>query len=164
MISNPESGAYNLLTNCLDVKENDSVLLVLEPTDELYDFDVGRVFQECLANLGARVTVVTPSLITDPAQFPATVARSMENCNHTLFLSRVGDYVRFIPLPGTGSRATGYALNLEMLEAPYATIDNLLMRELQLKLEHELMAAEKWQIQCPLGTCLLYTSPSPRDS
>ena len=154
MSINAKAGANNLLLNCLNVKAGDSVLLVLEPTEELYCHQVGAVFTECLNDLGANTTVVSPELISDPSDFPDAVATPMHNTDHTLFLSRVGDYVRFVSLPGSGSRATSYTLNVEMLAAPYATIDNRLLHQLQLKLEAELMDARHWQITCPLGTDL----------
>lgn len=150
----PTVGTYNLLKNCLNVKAGNSVLLVLEPTDDLYSHDVGAVIRQSLNELGALVTVVVPAVITDPADFPDSVAIPMESSDHTLFLSRVGDYVRFVALPGSGSRATSYTVNVEMLGAPYASIDNRLMQELQQKLQDELMRADEWQIQCPLGTDL----------
>lgn len=154
MLNNPKTGAYNLLQNCLNVQPNDSVLLVAEPTDEMYDFTVSTVVNECLSEIGARVTIVEPALIADPADFPESVATPMRSSDHTLFLSRIGDYVRFVPLPGSGSRATTYTLNTDMLGAPYATVDNRLMHKLQHRLEDELMNAEHWRIQCPLGTDL----------
>lgn len=154
MQSNPKGGAFNLLKNCLNVQTGDSVLLVLEPTDELYDANIATVIKGCLNDLGAIVTVVEPPLITDPSEFPDCVADPMQRCDHTLFLSRVGDYVRFVALPGSGSRATSYTLTTDMLGAPYATVDNRLMLKLQLRLEEELMRADQWRIQCALGTDL----------
>jgi hypothetical protein len=154
MPRNPKAGALNLLKNCLNVQPDDSVLLVLEPTDSLYDYDVVTIIRGCLSELNTRVTIVDPPLIADPADFPSSVADAMEHCDHTLFLSRIGDYVRFVPLPGTGSRATSYSFNADMLSAPYATVDNHLLRKLQLRLEDELMRADQWRIQCPLGTDL----------
>ncbi|OED41705.1 hypothetical protein AB833_09155 [Chromatiales bacterium (ex Bugula neritina AB1)] len=154
MTPDPKAGACNLLRNCLNVRDKESVLLVLEPTEDLYKFEVGAVIRECLREMDVRVTEVTPPLISDPSDFPDSVADPMRQCDHTVFLSRIGDYVRFVSLPGNGSRATSYTQNAAMLASPYATIDNRLMLELQLKLEDELMRAGEWKIQCPLGTDL----------
>ncbi len=151
-MSDPQSGALNLLKNCLGVRSGDSVLMVLEPTDELYDPEVGVLIRSCLDELRAVVTVVVAPMITEPADFPDCVAVPMARCDHTLFLSRVGDYVRFVALPGSGSRATSYTLTSEMLGAPYAAIDNRLLLQLQQRLEDELMRAKTWHIECPLGT------------
>ena len=78
----------------------------------------------------------------------------MRQSDHTLFLSRIGDYVRFVPLPGSGSRATAYTYDTHMLAAPFATVNHRLLHELQRKLESELMLARQWHITCPLGTDL----------
>lgn len=154
MSNNAKVGALNLLDNGLNVKAGDSVLLVLEPTDVLYDHEVSTIIRDCLDELEAHVTVLKPSIISDPADFPNCVADEMGRCDHTLFLSRVGDYLRFVPLPGNGSRATCYALDADMLGAPYATVNNHLMQQLRIRLEDELMRASLWRIQCPLGTDL----------
>lgn len=150
--NNPKAGAFNLLNNCLHVQAGDSVLLVLEPTTELYDEELGLVFQTCLEELGASTTVVVAAIINDPADFPVSVAEPMKDSDHTIFLSRVGDYVRFVPLPGSGSKVTCYTLTTDMLGSPYATVDYRLMQQLMLKLEDELMAAGEWRLQCLLGT------------
>jgi len=150
----PKTGALNLLKHSLNVQTNESVLLVLEPSDSFYDHDVVNTINDCLIALHAQVTTMIPELISDPVEFPNDVSDAMSKHDHTLFLSRVGDYVRFVELPGNGNRVTSYTLNIDMLGAPYATIDNRLMLKLQHKLEDELMNASHWQIQCPLGTDL----------
>jgi len=150
----PKNGALNLIKNCLNVQNDNSILLVLEPSDAFYDNNVVTLVQESLAQLHARVSKMYPQLISNPADFPEDVANAMKKHDHTLFLSRIGDYVRFTPLPGNSTPATSYARNIDMLGSPYATIDNSLMKTLQLKLEDELMSASRWHIQCPLGTDL----------
>lgn len=154
MPSNPKDGALNLLKNCLGVQKNDSILLVLEPTDAFYEPNVASVIQDCLIDLNARATVIESPLISEPANFPRDVADAMKTHDHTLFLSRNGDYVRFTPLSSNSIPATSYTLNIDMLGAPYATVNNRLMKKLQHKLEEELMSASDWRIQCPLGTDL----------
>ncbi len=154
MPHDPKAGAFNLLKNCLHIKEGASVLLVLEPDDSFYHSDVTEVFKNCLNELNTEVTTMAPQLISDPKNFPIRVADAMQNNDHTLFLSRIGDYIRFVPLPGNVTPATSYTLNPDMLGSPYATICNELMRTLQHRLEDELMRAKQWRIRCPLGTDL----------
>lgn len=154
MLNNPKAGAFNLLKNCLNVRSNNSVLLVLEPSDEFYDSKVADVLKECLSELNTRVTVMEPQLISDPADFPSNVSDAMNHHDHTLFLSRIGDYVRFTALPGNSIPATSYTLSTDMLGAPYATVDYRLIQTLKHRLEDELMHANHWQLECPLGTDL----------
>lgn len=154
MLNDPKAGAINLLKHCLNIQSTDSVLLVLEPDDVFYAHEVVATIRECLNEFNANVTVEKPKLISNPADFPEYLALAMNSHDHTLFLSRIGDYVRFVQLPGNGSRVTNYALNLEALGSAYATVNYRLMHKLQLRLEDELMNASQWQIQCPLGTDL----------
>ena len=172
-----QRGADNLLLDCLQLKPGESFLLVLEPDEALYQADVGKVMAERATAIGAKVEIITEPVIKNPDDFPASVANAMQRADHTLFLSRVGDYARFVKLPGEGTKTTSYTLDLEMLASPFASISHQLLATLRDKLEAELLAASEWNITCPLGTtisgkfiwssltggCLLYTSPSPRD-
>ena len=149
-----EAGADNLLLNCLNLKEGQSLLLVLEPDESLYRKIVGEVVERRAKFHGATIQVVTEAVITTPHEFPESISTPMQTADHTLFFSRVGDYVRFVELPGKGTKTSGYALDAEMLGSPYATLDHHLMTTLRDKLEQELMSAGKWRVRCPLGTDL----------
>ncbi len=149
-----QRGADNLLLRHMGLKAGDTCLLVLEPDESLYEKQVGTILASRSRALGANVTVVEEPLIADAAEFPSSVANLMRQVDHTLFLSRLGDYVRFVALPGDGTKTTSYTYNTDLLAAPYAQIPSNLMAMLRDKLEAELMAASNWHITCPLGTDL----------
>ncbi len=129
------------------------MLLVLEPEDKtIYDDEAGEIIQDRIKELGCSVKVVRPHLIKDPKDFPESVAIAMQQYDHTLFLSRIGDYARFTALPGIGSRTLCYARTAEMLASPLSGVCHQLMSTLLKKLESELMAAKIWRIDCELGT------------
>ncbi len=154
MQNEAKDGALNLLKNCLNVQNDDSILLVVEPSDTFYESGVAKLIKESLIQLRARITVMDPQLISDPNDFPEDVSDAMKEHDHTLFLSRIGDYVRFTPLSSDSTPTTSYTRDTKTLGAPYATVNNRLMNTLQLKLEDELMRATHWRIQCSLGTDL----------
>ncbi|MGB5708115.1 MAG: hypothetical protein WBM41_14945 [Arenicellales bacterium] len=148
-----EVGTDNLLLKCIRITGGESVLLILEPEAEtVYDHEAWKIIQDRIKNVGCSVEVMRPNLITDPKDFPESVATAMQQHDHTLFLSRIGDYSRFTPLPGIGSKTLCYARTAEMLASPFAAICHQLMSTLLEKLENELMAAEIWRINCDLGT------------
>lgn len=152
--SNPADGAENLLLQCLRVTQGESLLLVLEEDESLYSLEVGRIVEAKCHELGVKVTVLTEPLINHAADFPLSVANLMRTSDHTLFLSRLGDYVRFVELPGSGTKTTSYTFSAEQLDSPYAALSHTLLAQLRDKLERELLAASTWQISCPLGTDL----------
>lgn len=149
---NPESGALNLLVDCLGVKSGDIVVLVREQDNKLYQPVVADTMLNAAKQLGAKVTLYNEALISDSSDFPQSVADAMLRADHTIFLSRLGDYVRFLKLPGKGTKTTCYIYNEKQLASPYATLPNSLLISLRDQLEAELMAAGEWHITCPLGT------------
>jgi len=42
---------------------------------------------------------------------------AIEAAAHTIFLNRIGDQLRFAPLPGTGSKIMSYVLDMDFLAA-----------------------------------------------
>lgn len=150
----PLKGADNLLRQCLRVTSGQSLLLVLEENEELYAREVGHVVEAHARKLGADVTVLTEPLIQEASYFPASVASRMRTVDHTLFLSRLGDYVRFVELPGDCTKYTSYTFTTEQLASPYASVSHILLDQLRNKLEQELLTARTWRITCPLGTDL----------
>lgn len=149
---NPADGAINLLVNCLKVKADDKLLVVREPDETLYCSEVAETIAETARDLGAEISLFTEPVISNPADFPSSVSTAMQTADHTIFLSRLGDYVRFLKLPGNGSKTTCYIYTKDQLTSPYATLPHQLMATLRDRLESELLAADEWRITCPLGS------------
>ncbi len=150
---NPVLGADNLLRNCVDVRHGDKVLIVSEPENEThYDYELTQTITRHAISLGAIVTVIDAPIIKDPKDFPQHVVQQMSTVDHTLFLNRSADYVRFIKLNGACSKTICYALDVDMLESGFGAVHHELMTTLLRKLETELDNADYWQLTCPLGT------------
>ncbi len=148
-------GIRNLVDECMGVRPGDRVLLVLEPEGQLfYDADVSNAIEAYLTRQQAVVTQIRPTIISRPEDFPEDLARAMGGADHTLFLSRVGDYLRFTPMMGDGVVTINYARKMTLLDSPYAALSYTLMSQLHGRLEQELTSAKRWKIQCPLGTDL----------
>jgi len=149
------AGIRNLVDECMGVKPGDRVLLVLEPAGQLfYDVEVSSAIENYLIKKQAVVTQVRPTIISHPEDFPEDLAKAMGDVNHTLFLSRVGDYLRFTPMMGDGVVTINYARQMTVLDSPYAAVSYKLMSQLHGRLEQELLSAKRWNIQCSLGTDL----------
>ena len=148
-----QNGALNLLQNCVDIKTGDRVLLVEEPPDaHFYCPRLGNILAEQTAELGADVLRINGELMTTPLAFPLPVIEQINRADHAIFLHRIGDYSRFLPLPGSSSKTICYALDQEMLGSLFARLPHRLMSQLLARLENELLAAQNWRITCALGT------------
>ncbi len=148
-------GIDNLLLTCMQLKAGNSVLLVAEPEQEhMYSSTIGQRVATRITELGATVTIITHPLVKRVDDFTLELVATMRQVEHTLFLSRIGDYSRFIPFSGNSRKTQCYALNEAMFASHYAGACYQLMSKLHAKLEAELMAAQEWHISCPLGTNL----------
>ncbi len=150
---NPELGARNLLLSCVGMKPGDRVLIVAEdPQERHYDRQVPACVEKVARELGAAVSLIEAALPDKVGDLPDGLVEQMSRVDHTVFLSRLADHARFLPMPGTATKTICYALNETLLGSPYSTVPHALMSTLHRKLETELDQAEHWRITCPLGT------------
>ncbi len=149
------AGMQNLLHNCVDVKPGQRVLFVGEHADsDFFDYNVCELSAQHARSLGAQVNVVQAAPISGPEQFPAHIARAIENSDHTIFFSRIGDQMRFCPLPGNGTKTMCYTANEKYLNDEFATIPYGLFKEIHDRLVELIANATRYRISCPNGTRL----------
>ena len=153
LCSSTPDGVDNLLGTCIQMQAGDRVLLILEPEgSEFFEPGIDALITQRIRKYGGLLTTMKPDLITHPAEFPDAVSSAMGEADHTLFVSRLGDYVRFMPSMGNGSKTICYPHQLQLWHAPFARVCHRLMTKLLHRLESELTNASQWRITCPLGT------------
>ncbi len=148
-------GIDNLLLSCMQLQRGDRILIVDEPEQAgLYSATISQRIAARSVELGATVNIISHPLVQRSADFSLELVARMQGVEHTLFMSRIGDYARFMPFGGRCRKTQCYALDETMFASPYAGICYQLMHTLHARLEAALMAAEEWHISCPLGTDL----------
>lgn len=149
-------GALNLLVGCVGARAGQSLLIVREPDGEdFFEPGLADFLTSEAAGLGLAVTVREEPFDPEATALPSSLAEATTGVDHTLFLARLGDQLRFQAMP-PGSRATvSYVLDLEGLAscfgtAPYADF-------LALKRVFDALWAEASEIRitCRHGTDLL---------
>ena len=149
------AGAHNLLVNCAGVRAGQSVLLIVEPMGEGYYDDAMAGFIAVEASrLGAIPTVLEAPVSCDPDNPPAEVMSAIAAADHTIFLNRIGDQLRFRPLPGAGTKTMSYALDFDFLSASFSTTPFGLFFTVAQRLSERLSQVGGYRIRCPLGTDL----------
>ena len=167
MNSKELEGAKNLIHHCIGIKTGEDVLIVKEKAqDNYYDDSSSRIVEQELKNIGANTSTVVAPLVNGPEDVPDDINSMIEQSDHTIFFSRVGDQLRFSPFAGKGTRTMCYAFNSELLASEFCTLPHDLMSEILGKLEDKLSIASEWRITCPLGTnvggsCENNVTPSP---
>jgi hypothetical protein len=139
------------------------VLLIAEPESKRhYERALVAFVASCARDLGASVNVVTIEPDCGPEDVPASLLEAIEASAHTIFLNRVGDSLRFSPLPGRGSKTMCYALDLDFLGSDFAVSPYAVWEGIHARLLAQLDAATSYSIRCPLGTHLsMRTEGSP---
>ncbi len=149
------AGALNLLRNCVGVEPGDRVLIVGEEGKRaFFDLEVCDVVADVARDLGATAKVVVAPPTRGPAEFPTCLAAAMRQAEHTIFFARIGDQVRFSPLPSDGSKTMCYTHDTGYLGDAFARTDYRLFEEVLTRLMREIGTASACRITCPAGTDL----------
>lgn len=149
------AGVQNLLHNCVDIKPGQRVLFIGESSDsDFFDPNVCEQSAQHARKLGAMVDVVRAAPVSGPEMFPTDIAKAIESSDHTIFFSRLGDQMRFCPLPGEGSKTMCYTANERYLNDDFSTVPYGLFKEIHDRLVDVISSARRYQISCPNGTRL----------
>jgi hypothetical protein len=155
----PAAGARNLLVDCAGVGSGDRVLIITEP-DRLdhYDLAVARCIAEEARKLGAHTTVLATEPGAGPEDVPSSLLEEISRASHTIFLNRIGDQLRFAPLPGAGTKTVCYTLDLDYLGSAFAVSPYRVWEKVRQQVVERISRATRYSIRCPLGTDLLAES------
>ena len=145
--------ARNLLVNCVALDPGETLLLVREDRDVGYFDSVAPdiIAAEACA-IGARVLTLSTPRVGGPDDVPAAVTAAMQEVHHTVFMNRIGDQMRFKPLPGAGSKTMVYTLDKETLASRAAQYDHRFMVRMVDLFNRSLDDRTQWHVICPAGT------------
>ena len=151
------SGALNLLQNCAELTEGESLLVVREdPELGWYDAKAAQTVIEVAQELGASVSVYQSEQISNTEDSALNQLRATHDC--TVFFARAGDRQRFSP----GQRnVMCYARDAEMLAGAYGTTHHAAMLSLKRAIDEIVHSARTIEISCPMGTDFKGEIPKP---
>ena len=154
-----QEGARNLLENCVGLEPDQTLLIVLEDGRLGYfDDAVGQYVADQAAAMGAQVHRLIAPRIEAPKHAPQLIKDAMRVADHTIFLARIGDQMRFYPLPGAGSKTMCYALDTRILGSEACRMPYGLMVEILDEIQSDIDQIGSWRITCPSGTDIAGTS------
>jgi len=153
--ADPTAGARNLLIDCMHLQAGDTLLIVAEPAGLVhYDAALAPFLAEQATALGANATTIVVAPGRGPEDVPKALFDAIERASHTLFLNRIGDQLRFSPLPGAGRKAITYTLDLGYLGSAFGVAAYDALEELRRRIVAVLAKSRRYTIHCPLGTSL----------
>ena len=157
-----KTGARNLLQNCVGLKARETLLLVQEDRHiDYFDNDAADIIANEAREIGATVLTVATPRVDGPDDVPAALMAAMTQIDHTVFLNRIGDQMRFKSLPGEGSKTMVYTLDVDTLASRAARYDHRFMTRFVDLFNGTLDGKKRWQITCPAGTDVQGEMPAP---
>lgn len=147
--------AANMLFGCAGVQPG-ARLLILEESPALGHYGAGLA--EGLAGaaqaLGLAVERLDIGFAPEAGDPPAPVLARMGAADRILYLARLGDQMRFRPLPHADRSIVSYAVTLPAMASPFGTIPHGAMLALKAAINAAMQAAREIRVTCPLGTDL----------
>jgi hypothetical protein len=146
-----DRAADNLLLNCAGLDPRSSLLIVHE-NHELgwYDEALVKVILAAANRIG--IDTHTLAVGAPGTQHSENLSAAMQQCDCTLFLSRIGDQDRFAALPPGKKIVMCYVRTVDMLVSSFAATSYQAMVEMKLALDQLLNLAQQIEVYCPLGT------------
>ena len=141
---------------CMEVERGDTLLIITEaPEQSYYDPRVADAVAERATQLGVQTRVLQARLANGPDDVPAEVSCAMQGADHTLFLSRLGDQIRFSDDHGAGRKTISYTRDLEYLGSLFGCTPFRLFQDVHDRLLDIIKSAGQYRITAPSGTDLV---------
>ncbi len=154
-LDNLRVGLDNLLWRGARIKAGERLLIVGEVgNNPYYDKEICVAVAQVARENEVHTKVVYAAPVTDAASISQHVVREMLAADVTLFFSRLGDQLRFIPSPGKGRKVMCYTLTQAHLRSSFATLDHDKLVQMLQILENLLHSSSHYRITTCDGTNL----------
>ncbi|HRJ69790.1 MAG TPA: hypothetical protein PK812_09285 [Beijerinckiaceae bacterium] len=160
-----ERGARNMLVGCAGAKPGEKLLIVREEPGAGYHCDeLPEALAATAGEMGLHVGVVEELFRPEATALSPELEARVRDFDHVVFLARIGDQLRFRPMPGGPSLTVNYALDGEALASAFGTAPHAALLDLKTAFNLLLHSAGKIRVTCPLGTDFSGAAPAPKGS
>ena len=140
-----------MLFTCGGVTNSARVLIVCEPKGlGYYEDALGHALLHACHELGLEAKLTETDFKPEAKELPAALVETMAAFDMTVFLARIGDQVRFIPLPDGARAIVSYALSLKAMRSPFGTAHHKPLVAIKALIESQ-MADAMVRITCTNG-------------
>lgn len=149
----PAAGARNLLLGCLQCKDGERLLIAYEPDAYHYfDADLRDIVAKEAKALGLRVTLIDVGFEATRQALPVSLFHLLAEHDSVLFLSRLGDQLRFSELPVGPRYAVCFASNTHLLGSSFGRADYAALCKVKAAIDAAMSAATQISLTCQNGT------------
>lgn len=157
---NIRDGIDNLLFNCIGAKAGDSLAIVTEEgADSYYSATLDGVIAARARERSLHVSFVVAPVLEEVSSFPDDIQRAFEAADHTLFLARLGDQLRFSEINGSGNPIMCYALDEPSFGTSFGSAHYQFFVGLKSLINEAMFGNKEIVIRCASGTKLTGMSP-----
>ncbi|WP_425045072.1 hypothetical protein [Primorskyibacter sp. S87] len=160
-VTDIRKGVRNLLFNCAGASTGDRVLLAYEPSRLGYfDRDIVRDVSEHARQLGMSVEAQDVGYSPQSPGLSGDLLGRLDQFDVVVFLSRLGDQLRFSNMPEGPKFVICFTLNSQLLGSSFGTSDYRGFVELKSLVDRHLIAASQITLTCPAGTFVEGRAPA----
>ena len=143
----------NLLFKCAGGTSGQSVLLVHEEIgDGFYDADLHQVIANKAKELGFFAHFYPIAFDPDIKAMPEDLVRASSLADHTIFVARLGDQIRFLADIPDATWIIIYAIDVDMLVSDFGMADYAGFSALKSEINKFMIAADHIHVTCPAGS------------
>ena len=143
----------NLLFKCAGGTSGQSLLIVHEASDDgFYNADLHQVIAEHANDLGFFIQFYPITFDPDVKAIPDALVRASALADHTIFVARLGDQVRFYADIATATWIILYAIDVDMLASDFGMADYVGFDALKTEINTLMMEADHIHVTCPAGS------------
>jgi hypothetical protein len=148
-----QDAVANLAFGCAGARPGARFLILHEdPAEGHYEAGLCEDVHHAAQSLGLSVECRQIAFSAEPADPPPPVLRAMEEADHILYLARLGDQMRFRPLPHARKSIVSYAVTRAAMAGSFGTVPHRAMLALKAAINAAMQSARSIRVTCPLGS------------
>jgi hypothetical protein len=146
-------GAMNLFAGCAGARPGESLLILVEdPALGYYRAGLAEAVAEAADAFGLSVARRDIPFSPDADTLPPDLVPAVRASDHTLFLARLGDQLRFRAMPEGSRPIVSYVLDTAALASPFGVASYQAFVALKAAFDRLYAGARLIRVTCPLGT------------
>ena len=155
-----QAGVRNLLVNCAQAQPLDRLLIAYEPEHYGYfDPDIRHAVAVGARKMGLEVSMVDVGFSAENFDLPEDLKAQLADFDVVLFLSRLGDQLRFSDLPRGPKFVVCFALNNHLLGSSFGCADYRAFCRAKAAVDACVLRAREIILTCPSGSHVIGRVP-----
>ncbi len=148
-----DEGVRNLLFGCAGARAGDSLLILAEdPALGVYEPGLAGAVADSATRFGLDVRRTDIGFEPDAPEIDASLQAAIGAADHTLFLARLGDQLRFCRMPEGARPIVSYALDRAAFASQFGGAPHAAMEALKSAFNTLMTRARHIHVTCPLGS------------